>query len=74
MGVFTMDELVKLVLTKTQLDEATAQRVVTIVVDELKAKLPKAAASQIDAVLAGERPQQASGFMALLSGLFKRRA
>lgn len=69
-----MDELVKIVLSKTELDETTAQRVVTIVVDQLKAKLPKAASSQIDAVLAGKTPQEASGIMALLSGLFKRRA
>jgi len=48
-----MDELVKLVVQKTGLPEATAKTVVEMVVDYLKKKLPAPVGGQIDAVLKG---------------------
>ena len=47
------DELVKLVVQKTGLPEATAKTVVEMVVDYLKKKLPEPVGGQIDAVLKG---------------------
>lgn len=46
-----MNELVNMVVEKTGLPAATAQKVVTIVVDFLKKKLPAPIAGQIDGVL-----------------------
>lgn len=46
-----MNELVDLVVKKTGLPAATAQKVVTIVVDFLKKKLPAPLAGQIDGAL-----------------------
>jgi hypothetical protein len=48
-----MDELVKLVVKKTGLPEATARMAVETVVAYLKKKLPGPVGSQIDAVLKG---------------------
>ncbi len=67
-----MDELVKLVAQKTGLDEGMAKQVVETVVKYLKDKLPGPAASQLDAVLQGKTPKEASGIMGMLSKLFKR--
>lgn len=49
----TMDELVKLVVQKTGLPEATAKTAVETVIGYLKKKLPAPIAGQIDAVLKG---------------------
>jgi hypothetical protein len=49
----TVDELVKLVVQKTGLPEATARTVVGMVIDYLKKKLPAPVGGQIDAVLKG---------------------
>ena len=51
--VKSMDELVKLVVQKTGLSEATAKIAVETVVDYLKKKLPAPVAGQIDTVLKG---------------------
>jgi hypothetical protein len=48
-----MNELVDLVVKKTGLPAATAEKVVKIVVDFLKKKLPAPIAGQIDGVLSG---------------------
>jgi len=48
-----MDELVKLVVQKTGLPEATARTAVETVVGYLKKKLPGPVGGQIDAVLKG---------------------
>lgn len=48
-----MDELVKLVVQKTGLPEATAKKAVEIVVDYLKKKLPAPIGGQIDNLLKG---------------------
>jgi len=46
-----MDELVNLIVAKTGIPAATAQKVVQIVVDFLKKRLPAPIAGQIDTVL-----------------------
>jgi len=48
-----MDELVKLVVKKTGLPEATAKTAVETVIGHLKKKLPAPVGSQIDALLKG---------------------
>ena len=48
-----MDELVKLIVKKTGLPEATAKTVVELVISYLKKKLPGPIGGQIDAVLKG---------------------
>jgi hypothetical protein len=48
-----MDELVKLVVQKTGLPDATARIAVQTVIDYLKKKLPGPIAGQIDTVLQG---------------------
>jgi hypothetical protein len=48
-----MDELVKLVVQKTHLPEATARIAVQTVIDYLKKKLPGPIGGQIDSVLQG---------------------
>ena len=53
-----MDELVKLVASKTGLSEDIARTAVTTVIGYLKGKLPPAMAGQIDGILGG---QQAAG-------------
>ncbi len=46
-----MDELVNLVVQKTGLPQATAQKAANVVIDYLKKRLPAPVAGQIDAVL-----------------------
>jgi hypothetical protein len=46
-----MDELVKLIVKKTGIPDATARTVVNLVVDYLKKKLPAPVATQIDGLL-----------------------
>lgn len=46
-----MDELVRLVVQKTGLPEATARTAVQTVIDYLKKKLPGPVGGQIDAIL-----------------------
>ncbi len=48
-----MDELIKMVASKTGISQDQAQKAVTVVVGFLKDKLPAPIAGQIDAVLQG---------------------
>ncbi len=66
-----MEELVKLLGLKFGLKEDTAKQVVTTVSDFLKTKLPPPLAGQIDALLAGGKPDLrnlAEGLGGLLGG------
>lgn len=66
-----MDELVDLVVEKTGLPKATAEKAVKVVVDYFKDKLPDPIAGQIDNVLGGEGPASDLGDIAGgLGGLF----
>jgi len=49
-----MDELVKLVMEKTNMGEAQAQQAVSTVIGFLKQRLPAPIAGQLDAALANE--------------------
>ena len=48
-----MNELVDLIVKKTGIPAATAQQVVTVVMDFLKKKLPAPIASQLDGLMSG---------------------
>jgi hypothetical protein len=48
-----MDELVKLVSTKTGISEELAKTAVEVVLDYLKDRLPASVAGQIDGVISG---------------------
>jgi uncharacterized protein (DUF2267 family) len=61
----TMDELIKLVSSKTGISEAQAKQAVEMVVSFLKDKLPDPIANQLDAVLKGDT----SGLGDLAGGL-----
>lgn len=66
-----MDELVKMIVQKFGLPEATVKGVVQMVVNYLKEKLPGPIGAQVEAFLVkGEMPQQAKGF---LGGLFGKK-
>jgi len=67
-----MDELVKMVSTKTGISEAMAKQAVEIVFDYLKGKLPKPVASQIDDILGGGTSQAAEVAKGLSSLLKKK--
>jgi len=49
-----MDELVDLVVKKTGVSEAIAEKAIEVVIGYLKKKLPAPIAGQIDAFLGGE--------------------
>lgn len=49
-----MDELINLVVTKTGLPKETAKKVVAVIVDFLKKKLPAPVAAQVESVLSGK--------------------
>ncbi len=53
-----MDELVKLVVEKTGLPEATARKAIDVVIGYLKKKLPGPVGAQIDTLLAGGQAAQ----------------
>jgi hypothetical protein len=61
-----MDELVKLVASKTGLPEEMAKVAVETVLNYLKQKLPAPVAGQIEAALSGE----AGGLADMAKGLF----
>jgi len=63
-----MDELYKLVSTKTGLPHDQAKMAVDTVIDFIKKKLPAPVAAQIDAALGGQSDLGAAGD--LLGGLF----
>jgi hypothetical protein len=63
-----MNELVNLIVKKTGIPAATAQTIVTMVVDYLKKKLPAPIAGQIDTILASDaNVQQAEGVISNLA-------
>ncbi len=53
-----MNELVNLIVKKTNIPAATAQVIVNLVVDYLKKKLPAPVAGQIDALLSNDAAVQ----------------
>ena len=66
-----MNELVNLIVKKTNIPQATAQTIVNLVVDYLKKKLPAPVASQIDGLLSNDaNVQQAEN---VVSGLFGKK-
>ena len=67
----TMNELVNLIVKKTNIPQATAQTIVNLVVDYLKKKLPAPVASQIDGLLSNDaNVQQAEN---VVGGLFGKK-
>ncbi len=69
-----MDELVKLVVKKTGLPEATAKKAVEVVIGYLKKKLPAPIGGQIDALLAsGQAAKGVEGAAQALGGLLKKK-
>jgi hypothetical protein len=64
-----MDELVKLVVQKTGLPEATAHTAVQTVIDFIKKRLPEPLAGQVDAVIAGADLSQADDLLKGLGGI-----
>jgi len=66
-----MNELVNLIVKKTNIPQATAQTIVNLVVDYLKKKLPAPVASQIDGLLSNDaNVQQAEN---VVGGLFGKK-
>ncbi len=69
-----MDELVKLVVKKTGLPEATAKKAVETVISYLKKKLPAPVGAQIDALLAsGKAAQGVESAAQALGGLLSKK-
>jgi uncharacterized protein (DUF2267 family) len=66
-----MDELVKVVVEKTGLPEAQAQKAADAVLEFLKEKLPAPLAGQLDNLL--ENPGLADQASNLLGGLFGKK-
>jgi uncharacterized protein (DUF2267 family) len=62
-----MDELVKLVVKKTGIPEATAKQAVEVVLDFLKDRLPEPIADRLDDLLEGNA---AADLLGSLGGLF----
>ncbi len=58
-----MDELIELVMERTNMPEEQAKQAVETVIDFLKQKLPAPIAGQIDAVLANETMMGQAGDM-----------
>lgn len=61
-----MDELVKLVVQKTGIQEAQAKTAVETVLNFIKQRLPAPIAAQVDAVIAGGSGDLAKGLGGLL--------
>ncbi|MBN1889801.1 MAG: hypothetical protein JW850_17530 [Thermoflexales bacterium] len=69
-----MDELVKLVVKKTGLPEATAKQAVEVVIGFLKKKLPAPVGAQIDTLLAsGQAAKGAASAAQALGGLLGKK-
>jgi len=68
-----MDELVKQVVEKTGIPEATARQVIETVIGFLKDKLPAPIASQIDGALGNMDLGAAADALKGLGGLFGRK-
>lgn len=68
-----MDDLIKMLIEKVNLDEATAQQAAEEVFSFFKERLPEPVAAQLDALLAGGQLDDAAGglmdkFKGLLGG------
>jgi len=70
-----MNELVDLVVKKTGIPAATAQQVVTVVIDFLKSKLPAPIASQLDGLMSGsgDAASKAEGMLGGLGPMFGKK-
>lgn len=74
-----MEQLVKLVMKEVNLDEKVARQVVSLIMGELKGKLPAPIASNLEGILAGKVDPdsllkgQGSGIVGMLTGLFKKK-
>lgn len=69
-----MNELVNLIVKKTGIPQATAQTVVTTVIDYLKKKLPAPVGAQIDGLLSNDaQVQQAEGMIGNLASKFGKK-
>ncbi len=69
-----MNELVNLVVTKTGIPQATAQKAVDVVINYLKQRLPAPVGAQIDAFLANPGAmQQAEGMAGKVSSMFGKK-
>jgi len=64
-----MDELVKQIAEKTGLSEEMARKVVDVVLDYLKKKLPDSLAQQVEGLLKGESPDMGDMLKKGLGGL-----
>ena len=64
-------ELVKLVSSKTGLNEDMATQAVDLVINFLKQKLPPELSGQLDSLLSGQEPS--SGIMGAVKGLFGKK-
>lgn len=65
-----MDELVELIVRKTGIPEETARKVVDVVLDYLKEKLPEPFAGSLDNFLEGD---SATDLLGSLGGLFSKK-
>lgn len=69
-----MNELVNLIVKKTGIPQATAQTVVTVVVDYLKKKLPAPVGAQIDGLLSNDaKVQQAENIVGNIAAKFGKK-
>lgn len=72
-----MDQLIKMIMGKTNLDEKVVKQVVELVLGELKGKLPAPIASNLEGILAGKVDAAAllkgdsKGILGMLTGLLK---
>jgi hypothetical protein len=66
-------EIVKLVSSKTGLDEQTATTAVDTVLGYIKQKLPPEIGGQLDALLSGQQGSGASGILGAVQGLFGKK-
>lgn len=71
-----MDDIIAIVVAKTGISEAMARNVVSVIVDQLKDKLPAPIANNLDAFLNGQGGNDimnsvVDGFGSLLSGQSK---
>ena len=68
-----MNELVDLIVKKTGIPAATAQQVVTVVMDFLKKKLPAPIAAQLDGLMSGGGAGQAGDMLGGIESMFGKK-
>ena len=66
-------EIVKLVSSKTGLDEQTATTAVDTVLGYIKQKLPPEIGGQLDALLSGQQDSGTAGILGAVQGLFGKK-